>query len=94
MAPTTSVQIHIGNSHAMEEAWSVGYRLERAMQSGAILLEFDAKVDPTPELLDVLVDKLREAVERGLDVRVFNMPALLTYALESTDGRPVLAATG
>ena len=84
--------IHVGNGRSLEEAWTVGYQIERVLKSGgALALEFDPEITPTPELFDVLLNKLPEARARGLTIEIRNMPSWLRFALESPEAKPSMA---
>jgi len=87
--------IHVGSGKTEEEAWAVGYQIERALKSGGVLaLEFEPGVLPDPELFDILLSTLLEARSRGLAVEVKNPPPWLQFAVETPDGKPVLACAG
>jgi hypothetical protein len=87
--------IHVGCGRTEEEAWAVGYQIERALKSGRVLaLEFDGDVEATPELFDILLITLQEARERGLVVEAKNPPAWLRFAVEKPDGSPAFACAG
>ena len=84
--------IHVGNGRSLEEAWAVGYQIERAMRSGgALALEFDPEIAPTPELFDVMLTMLPQARAQGLTIELRNMPSWLRFALETPEAKPSLA---
>lgn len=87
--------IRIGTGRSEEEAWAVGYQIERALNAGGTLaLEFESDAPPTAELFDILLARLREAMSRGAIVEVRNAPSWLLFAFETPDGRDGLASAG
>ncbi len=87
--------IHVGTGRSEEEAWTVGYQIERALNAGGTLaLEFEPDTPPTAELFDILLNKLRDAKARGAIVEVRNAPLWLQFAFETPDGGSTLACAG
>jgi hypothetical protein len=87
--------IHVGTGTLEEEAWAVGYQIDRAFKTGNVLaLEFDADQSPSAELFDTLLDHLLEAQARGMIIEIRNMPSWLRFALETPEGKPPLACAG
>ena len=85
--------IHVGNGQTLEEAWAVGYQIERVLKTGGVLaLEFDADEAPGPELFDVLLKTIQEARARSLAFEIKNMPSWLRFALEAPEAKPAVCA--